>query len=99
MTAYALCELEVGDADAMRPYLDGVGATIAAHGGRYLVAGAGPDVIEGGPGEYAIKVLLEFASKGAFKNWYESSDYQAILPHRQRNSTCNFYVMDGVDSA
>ncbi|MUL49791.1 DUF1330 domain-containing protein [Mycobacterium sp. CBMA293] len=99
MAAYALCELQVDDVDAMRPYLDGVSATIAAYGGRYLVAGVSPEVIEGGAGEYPIKVVLEFASVEAFKTWYDSSEYQAILPHRQRNSTANFYVMDGVPSA
>jgi uncharacterized protein (DUF1330 family) len=99
MTVYALCELEVDDVDAMKPYLDGVAATIAAHGGRYLVAGVSPDVIEGGPGEYPVKVVLEFPSMTAFKAWYDSTEYQAILPHRQRNSKSNLYVMDGVPLA
>ncbi|WP_445168572.1 DUF1330 domain-containing protein [Mycolicibacterium sp. Dal123E01] len=99
MTAYAFCELKVVDLEAMRPYLDGVAATIAAHGGRYLVSGATPEVIEGGSGEHPIKVVLEFPSVEAFKTWYDSPEYRAILPYRQRNSESNLYVLDGVPVA
>ena len=99
MTAYAVCELAVDNVEAMRPYLDGVAETIAAHRGRYLVAGGSPDVIEGGPGEYPVKVVLEFPSVEAIMSWYASPEYQAILPYRQRNSKCNFYVLDGAASA
>jgi uncharacterized protein (DUF1330 family) len=98
MTAYALCELEVGDLQAMQPYLDGVAETIVSHGGRYLVAGQSPEVVEGGPGEYPTKVVLEFPSMEAFKAWYASAEYQAILPYRQQNSKSNFYLMDGVST-
>ncbi len=96
MTAYALCELEVSDLQAMQPYLDGVAKTIATHGGKYLVAGQSPEVVEGGPGQFPVKVVLEFPSLDAFKTWYGSAEYQAILPYRQANSRSNFYVMDGV---
>ena len=99
MTAYALCELEVGDLQAMQPYLDGVAETITSHGGRYLVSGQSSEVIEGGPGEYPVKVVLEFPSVEAFKTWYASAEYQAILPYRQRNSRSSFYVMEGVPTA
>ncbi|OBI14259.1 hypothetical protein A5714_13905 [Mycobacterium sp. E2462] len=96
MAVYALCELEPGDLHGMQPYLDGVAETITSHGGRYLVAGQSPEVIEGGPGEYPVKVVLEFPSVEAFKTWYASAEYQAILPFRRNNSTANFYVMEGV---
>jgi uncharacterized protein (DUF1330 family) len=54
--------IEINDMEAMQPYLEKVAATIAAHGGKYLVAGGEPEVIEGGLGQYPIKVLVEFAS-------------------------------------
>jgi uncharacterized protein (DUF1330 family) len=95
MTVYALCELEISDMDAMRPYIDAVAETIAAYGGKYLVAAGKTEVIEGGLGEYPVKVVLEFPNAEAAKTWYASQEYQAILPYRQQNSQSNLYLMDG----
>jgi hypothetical protein len=58
MTVYSMAELEINDMEAMQPYLEKVAATIAAHGGKYLVAGGEPEVIEGGLGQCPIKVLV-----------------------------------------
>ena len=96
MTAYALIELEVTNMDGMRPYLDAVSATIAAHGGKYLVRAGSTEVAEGGLGEYPVKVVLEFPSMAAAVGWYNCAEYQAILPHRTNNSKCNFVWAEGV---
>jgi uncharacterized protein (DUF1330 family) len=95
MTVYSMAELEINDMEAMRPYLEKVAATIAAHGGKYLVAGGEPEVIEGGLGQYPIKVLVEFASAEAFRGWYDSDEYQALIPFRRQNSNCNIYMLKG----
>lgn len=42
MTVYALVELETTNAHAMRPYREGVYATVSAHGGKYLVKAETP---------------------------------------------------------
>ncbi|HEV2364983.1 MAG TPA: DUF1330 domain-containing protein [Caulobacteraceae bacterium] len=96
MTAYALIELEITNMDAMRPYIEAVSETIAAHGGRYLVRAGPTEVAEGALGQYPTKVVLEFPSMAAAKAWYNSKEYQAILPLRTRNSKCNFVWAEGV---
>lgn len=96
MTVYALIELEVENLDAMKPYIEAVPATIAAHGGKYLVSAGNTEVAEGNLGQYPVKVVLEFASAAAAKGWYNSPEYQAILPHRMKNSKCNFVWAEGV---
>jgi uncharacterized protein (DUF1330 family) len=52
-------------------------------------------VIEGGLGQYPIKVLVEFASAEAFRGWYDSDEYQALIPFRRQNSNCNIYMLKG----
>ena len=64
MAAYALVELEITNLDGMRPYIEAVRATIAAHGGRYLVSAGITEVAEGSLGQYPVKVVLEFSSMG-----------------------------------
>jgi len=95
MAAYALVELEVTNMEGMGPYMEAVSGTIAAHGGKYLVRAGNTEVAEGGIGEYPVKVILEFPSMAAAKGWYNSREYQAILPHRTKNSKCNFVWAEG----
>ena len=96
MTVYALVELEITNMDGMRPYIEAVPATIAAHGGKYLVSAGITEVAEGNLGAYPVKVVLEFSSMATAKGWYNSAEYQAILPHRTKNSKCNFVWAEGV---
>ena len=96
MAAYAMVELEITNMERFRPYLEAVGDTVAAHGGRYLVRAGKTEVAEGGLGQYPTKVIIEFPSMEAAKGWYQSKAYQAILPHRTDNSKGNFVWVEGV---
>jgi Domain of unknown function (DUF1330) len=40
-------------------------------------------------------VILEFADKAAFKRWYDSPEYQKILPGRLDNSTGRAFIVEG----
>ena len=47
MTAYLVLDFKIIDMDAFREYIDAVPAFIAKHGGRYIVQGVEPKVMEG----------------------------------------------------
>jgi uncharacterized protein (DUF1330 family) len=96
MAVYALVELEITNMDGMAPYIKSVPGTVAAHGGKYLVSAGTTDVVEGSLGQYPIKVVLEFASMAAARGWYNSPEYQALLPYRTRHSKSNFVWVNGV---
>lgn len=96
MAVYALVELEITNMDGMGPYMEAVSGTVAVHGGKYLVRAGNTEVAEGGLGEYPLKVILEFPSMAAAKGWYNSGEYQSIVPHRTKNSKCNFIWVEGV---
>ena len=102
MTVYALVELEITNLEAMGPYLAGVAGTIAAHGGKYLVQAGVEDlagnaeIVEGELGAFPVKVVLEFPSMAAGKGWYNSEEYQAILPFRRANANGRMIWLKGV---
>jgi hypothetical protein len=52
-------------------------------------------LIEGGPEPKRI-VIPEFADTASFKRWYDSPEYQKILPARLDNSTARAFVVEGV---
>jgi uncharacterized protein (DUF1330 family) len=95
MSAYFVVELEITNSAAMEPYRAAVGATIEQYGGRFLARAGATELIEGGPEPKRI-VILEFADKAAFKRWYDSPEYQKILPGRLGNSTGRAFIVEGV---
>jgi uncharacterized protein (DUF1330 family) len=41
-------------------------------------------------------VMLEFPSKEAAKAWYNSSAYQAAIPHRQKAADYRAFIVEGL---
>jgi uncharacterized protein (DUF1330 family) len=95
MTAYFVVELDVRNMDAMAEYRAAVPATLAQYGGRFLTRGGATELVEGGPEPKRI-VILEFADASAVKRWYDSPEYQKILPARLQNATCRAFIVEGV---
>ena len=95
MPAYFVVELDVTKPTEMEPYRAAVPATLAQYGGRYLTRGGSTQLIEGGPEPKRI-VILEFADTAAVKRWYDSPEYQKILPIRLATSTGRAFIVEGV---
>ena len=94
MPAYFVAEIDLTNPAAYEPYHAAVPATIARYGGRYLTRGGAAELIEGGPEPKRV-VILEFADTAAVKRWYDSPEYQKILPMRLNNSTGRAFIIEG----
>jgi uncharacterized protein (DUF1330 family) len=98
MPAYFVAELDVTnttDAAGMEAYRAAVPATLAQYGGRFVVRGGATELVEGGPEPKRV-VILEFADAAAIKRWYNSPEYQKILPGRLQNSTGRPFIVVGM---
>ena len=95
MPAYFVVELDITNMDAMADYRAAVPATLAQYGGRFLARGGATQLVEGGPEPKRI-VILEFADAAAVKRWYNSPEYQKILPGRLNNAKCRAFIVEGV---
>ena len=84
MASYLVANYNVTNPDGYQKYLAAVGPTIAAHGGKILVAGPNATPKEGKPG--GITVVLEFPTREALEGWYDSAEYQAIIHLRTDNT-------------
>ena len=94
MPAYFVAELEITNLAAMEPYRAAVPATLAQYGGRFVSRGGATELLEGGPEPKRI-VILEFADAAAIKRWYNSPEYQKILPGRLDNCTGRAFIVEG----
>ena len=93
--AYAIAYLRnVRFGDAIIDYLQRIDATLAEFGGRFIVHGGQLTPVEG---EWdGDVVIIEFPSRQAAVEWYESPGYQVILPLRTENTESIATLVDGV---
>ena len=96
MTTYLINHLRIpGDIPNSHglDYLEQVEATVAPHGGKWLAQGPA-DVVEGS--WQGSVVLMEFPSREAANAWYNSPEYQAILPLRLNNAISDVVLIDSL---
>lgn len=92
---YLVAEIDVTDAQAYAPYAGATPPIMAKHGARYLARGGATVAKEGAPPAPRV-AIVEFPSLAAARAYYESPDYQAILPIRRGASTGRLFLVEGV---
>ena len=96
MAAYVIVDVEVTNREAYEKYRRQVPATVESYGGRFAVRGGKYETLEGSWQPKRI-VVMEFPDYERAKAWYDSPEYQAILPLRERNARTNFLtIVEGV---
>jgi uncharacterized protein (DUF1330 family) len=75
-------------------YLERIDATLAPYGGRFIVHGGAPEMLEGA--SRGVLIVIEFPDRSRAREWYESPEYQEILPLRSENSSSTIFIIDGV---
>ncbi len=95
MAAYFIADLDVTDPKGIEEYRQGVPATIAKYGGRYLVRGGASTKLEG-QWEPKRLVVLEFPTMEQAKRWYESPDYRELKALRFKTAKTNLVLVEGV---
>jgi len=97
MPVYIVAQGRIENREMLNEYVAKVIPTIQAGGGRILGFDESPEVIEGDV-EYPRTVILEFPSREGFRAWYDSADYQAILPLRLQSTPGTLIVVNGLPS-
>jgi uncharacterized protein (DUF1330 family) len=95
MAAYIVAQLKVHDPAMFQRYREAVTPLVDRFGGRYRVRGGELEVLEG---DWPLPrlTIIEFQSQGAARLFYESPEYQQILPLRQESARGTVAIVDGV---
>lgn len=95
MTAYAIAQLhDVTMGPEIVEYLERIEATLAPYGGRYLVHGPRPDVVEGT--WHGDLIIIGFPDIEQARGWYTSDAYRQIMRLRTENAKGNIMLVEGV---
>ena len=94
---YLIGEIDVQDAEQYARYTAQTPAAIARHGGKFVVRGGASEAVEGRPPQGRI-VVIEFPSLEAARTFYQSADYQPLIPIRQSASSGRLLLVEGTDA-
>lgn len=95
VTAYAIAHLYEADPHPdIAQYMERITATFEPFGGRFVVHGSTPEVVEGSwPGHV---VIIGFPSMSEARGWWQSTAYRAIAPLRSRHIEGNIVLVQAV---
>ncbi len=95
---FSVIDVDIRDGKAFGEYAAGHTPTIAAVGGRFLVAGAMPKAIEGTWPAHRV-VIHEWPNAQTFFSWYDSPAYAPWKKVRHGASTANVILVQGIASS
>ena len=94
MTAYLVLDFSILDLPRFLPYADAIPAFIEKHGGRYIVRGVEPTVMEGTWSPDRV-VVLEFPSQDHAKAFLADPDAQPLFALRHRTTDSKLILVEG----
>jgi uncharacterized protein (DUF1330 family) len=101
MAAYLVSQVEVIDESEWKQYGEMAAPAIASYGGRYLIRGAAPEVIESDweppDADRQIMIVAEFPSMEALHRWYGSPEYAKAFAHRRTAVKRRLLFVEGVE--
>ena len=95
MAAYVIAFATVENREKLQAYSAAAGATIAPAGGALLARTKVLDTLAGSFSADAA-LILKFDSAQAARAWYESPEYQQLIPMRDDAMSANFLLVEDV---
>ena len=94
MPAYVLAEIEIINPEGYKGYTAVVAETVRKYGGRFLVRGGAAHALEG---EWPDRrrVVIEFPSVEAARQWWDSPEYEKPMAMRRANSKGRLILLEG----
>ncbi len=95
MPAYMIGRLTITNPEWIAEYQPKTQALVEKHGGKYLVAGADFERVEGSGEPPSALVVLEFPTVEAAKAWHSDPEYQPMIELRQTGAETEAFIAQG----
>lgn len=93
MSAYVVIHAAVKDAEKFKAYGAAAGPIVKAHNGELVTAGHLKSVLCGAETRERC-VIIRFADVAAAEGWYNSAEYQAVIPLRDEALDAVFIIVE-----
>jgi uncharacterized protein (DUF1330 family) len=94
MAAYIIAQIDLTDPEAYKGYASQTPAIAEQFGGTFLAKGGAAEQLEG-KGR-SRNVIIQFPDVESAKQFYNSPEYQAVLPIALENSEREMVLVEGV---
>ena len=94
MKAYFVLDITVNDYLRFKKYIEEIPAILARHGGRYIVQGAEPTLLEG-EWKHQRLVVIEFPDRAHAESLLGDPDAQELFKLRHATTTGRLLLADG----
>ena len=91
---YVYAEIEVTNPERYRDYMAKSKGAVEAHGGRFLVRGGAPEVMEGDRRVTRV-VIVEFDTIERARAFYHSAQYREAAAIRHESAVTHYYLLAG----
>ena len=95
MSAYVIASVNVTDPEKYKNYMALSPAAIDAAGGKFIVRGGNPEILEGDWSRPRV-VIIEYPTREAAKAFYDSALYVTARAEREGAAEFSMIVVDGV---
>lgn len=91
MGSLVIANFNILNQDKLTQYSTAAALTLAKHGGEFIAKGK-PSQLNG-DSQYAMTAVIQFADKDTAITWYESPEYQEIIPLRDEGMESSFQLV------
>ncbi|TGL60460.1 DUF1330 domain-containing protein [Leptospira sarikeiensis] len=97
MKYYSVAELNITSVRWIPAYVRNVTKMVERYGGKYLARTSNMEKIEGEREKPQLFLIIEWPTKEALRNFYESEEYKPYLESRLKGSNGEFILVPGED--
>lgn len=94
MNSYLILDLSINNLDNFQEYIEKIPSFLKKHGGRYIVQGVEPEVMEGDWCPERV-VILKFPSKENAKEFLADPEAQPLFSIRHKSTTSKLILVEG----
>lgn len=94
MKGYLILDLTINELPGFLEYADKIPHFISKHGGKYIVKGVEPELMEGDWLPQRM-VVLEFPSRAKAKQFLDDPEAQSLFALRHQSTTSNLILAEG----
>jgi uncharacterized protein (DUF1330 family) len=92
MPVYIVSRVDIADRERMKGYMEAAPATVAAHGGHYIIRSGNIEKLEGETSCDRV-VILEFPTREQALAWYNSQDYLPLRDMRWQSAKASILLV------
>ena len=93
MSVFLSVTVQVKNFDMLKAYMSKVPQTMEPHGAELVYRGQVTEILHGSLG-HQMEATFKFPSIESVHAWYESPDYQALVPSREAAAHMNIAILN-----